>query len=78
MCFKCGTKGHIAKNCETAPLIVRLHNEHGERHHTHTTHVEQMEMSHDKISIDPFGDMESHVVSLDTKPYTLKYFFVTR
>ena len=36
-CFKCGTKGHIAKNCKTVPYLVKLYKEHGERHDAHVT-----------------------------------------
>lgn len=68
MCFKCGTKGHIAKNCKIDPHFVKLYKEHGER--PHATHVEHVEMSYDETTIDPFGDMEFHLISLDTKPNT--------
>ena len=70
-CFKCGTKGHIAKSCKTALHLVKLYKEHGERHDAHTTHVEHMITPYEETAADPFGDMKSHTISGDTKPNTL-------
>ena len=70
-CFKCGTKGHIAKSCKTAPHLVKFYKEHGERHDKHATHVEHMVTPYEETTADPFGDMESHTISGDTEPNTL-------
>ena len=70
-CFECGTKGHIAKSCKTAPHLVKLYKEHDERHDAHATHVEHMVTPYEETTADPFGDMESHTISGDTEPNTL-------
>jgi len=49
MCFKCGTKGHIAKSCKTAPHLVKLYMDHGKRHDAHATHVEHMETPYEEL-----------------------------
>ena len=75
-CFKCGTKGHIAKNCKIASHLVQLYKKHGERHEAHTTHVEHTETPYDEMSTNPFGDMESHTISGDTEPNTSNIFLL--
>lgn len=62
MNFKCGIKGYIAKNCKTAPHLVKFYKEHGEQRDAHATHVEHMETPYDDTMTDPFRDMEPHTI----------------
>jgi hypothetical protein len=67
---------HIARSCKTAPHLVKLYKEHGERHDAHATHVEHIGTPYEETATDPFGDMESHTISGDTEPNTLNNFLL--
>ena len=53
------------------PHLVKLYEVHGWQCDTHRTHVENLEKPYDKMTMDPFGDMESHTTFIDFESDTL-------